>query len=89
MSHSKPKIFPLGSRFYEEDMCVEMPDGMHTNIKRRVVSGSAENLLLNPGLRTCDKTWPENEFISLESGKIFHVISDPWNGPSFVLPPYL
>ena len=29
-----------------EDMYLEMPDRMHTKIKRRVVLGSAEDLLL-------------------------------------------
>ena len=49
-------MFPLGNRFYEKDMWVEMPDGMHTKIKRRVVLGSAEELLLSPGLRVRNKT---------------------------------
>ena len=35
-------------------MCVQLPDRMHTRIKRRVVLGSAEDLLLSPGLRVCD-----------------------------------
>ena len=50
-------------------MCVEMPDGMHTKIKRRVILGSAKDLLLSPRLRVYGKTGPENDFISLESGK--------------------
>ena len=52
------------------------------------IHGSADDLLLSPGLCICDKTWGGNDFISLERGKTLHVISDPWNGPSFVLPPH-
>ena len=49
-------------------------------LKRPVVLGSAEDLLLSPGPCVCDKTWRGDDFISLESGKIFHVIIDPAPG---------
>lgn len=49
-----------------------MPDRKHTTIKRRIatVLGSAEDLLLSPGLRACDKTLGGPMIlIVLESGK--------------------
>ena len=44
-----------------------MPDRMQTKIKRRAVLGSAEDLLLRPGLCACDKTRGGYDFIALES----------------------
>ena len=46
---------------------LEMPDRMQTKIKCRAVLGSAEDLLLRPGLCACDKTRRGYDFIALES----------------------
>lgn len=51
------------------DMYLEVPDRMLIKIKCRVVLGSAEDILLSPGPRACDKTWRRNDFIALEKGK--------------------
>ena len=60
----------LNKNLYKhKDKCLGMPDRMQNKIKRHVVLGSTEDLLLSPGLQACDKTWRGNDFIALHSGE--------------------
>ena len=60
----------LNKNLYKHEYkCLEMPDRMQTKIKRHVVLGFTEDLLLSPGLQACDKTWRGNDFIALHSGE--------------------
>ena len=52
-----------------EDKYLEMPDRSNTKIKRHVVLGSTEDLLLSPGLRAYNKTSRGHDLTALDSGE--------------------